>query len=86
VAGHWHPLQGNNTAADVRPGYEVQFGPFEWTPEAGTRNSLLVRTTVHGDRSNIDMGSNLPCATGPVAVEDIVRTDNNLGYREWTQL
>jgi hypothetical protein len=84
VAGYWQPLQGSNTTADVRPGYSVQFGPFEWTPEAGTRNSLLVRATVAGDRSNIDAGSNLPCATGPSAVADLVRTDNNLGYREWT--
>ena len=83
VAGRWYPLQGSNTTADVRPGQKVQFGPFEWTPEAGTRNSLLVRATAAGDPSNIDAGSNLPCAAGPVAVADLVRTDNNLGYREW---
>ena len=62
----------------------MKFGPFEWIPEAGTRNSLLVRATAAGDRSNIDAGSSLPCATGPAALADLVRTDNNLGYREWT--
>jgi hypothetical protein len=83
---HWQRLQGDNTTLDVPPvpGQSVQFGPFKWTPEAGTRNALLVRATVAGDRSNIDTGSNLPCAIGPVAVADLVRTDNNLGYREWT--
>jgi len=45
---------------------------------------LLVRAMVEGDRSNIDAGSTLPCATGPVVVADLVRADNNLGYREWT--
>jgi hypothetical protein len=84
TAAYWQPLQGNNTAADVRPGYPARFGPFSWTPEAGTRNSLLVRATVAGDPSNIDAGSNLPCAIGPVALADLVRNDNNLGYREWT--
>jgi hypothetical protein len=44
---------------------------------------LLVRATVAGDNSNIDDGSNLPCAVGPVPLPDLVRTDNNLGYREW---
>jgi hypothetical protein len=84
AAAHWQPLQGDNTTQDVRHGHSVQFGPFKWTPAAGTRNALLVRATVAGDRSNIDTGSNLPCAIGPVAVADLVRTDNNLGYREWT--
>jgi hypothetical protein len=90
VEGHWRPLQGDNTSLEVppaqpgQPGQSPPFGPFRWTPQAGTRNALLVRATVAGDRSNIDTGSNLPCAIGPVAVADLVRTDNNLGYREWT--
>jgi hypothetical protein len=82
--GHWQKLQGNNTTQDVRSGYSVTFGPFDWTPQAGARNALLVRATVAGDRSNIDDDSNLPCAIGPVPLADLVRTDNNLGYREWT--
>jgi hypothetical protein len=84
AAGHWRKLQGNNTTHDVPGGYSVKFGPFAWTPQAGARNALLVRATVAGDRSNIDDASNLPCATGPAPVADLVRTDNNLGYREWT--
>ncbi|AMA55378.1 hypothetical protein [Bradyrhizobium sp. CCGE-LA001] len=82
---HWSPVNGNNTTTDVSPGEpSAIFGPFEWTPQAGKRNALLVRATVAGDRSNIDTGSTLPVATGPVTVADLVRTDNNLGYREWT--
>ena len=84
AAGGWQPLQGDNTALDVPSGQSVQFGPFKWTPQAGTRNGLLVRATVAGDPSNIDPGSNLPCAAGPVALEELVRADNNLGYRAWT--
>ncbi len=82
--GYWQKLQGNNTTHDVPSGRSVKFGPFAWTPQAGARNALLVRSTVAGDHSNIDDGSNLPCAAGPVLVADLVRTDNNLGYREWT--
>ena len=82
--GHWQKLQGNNTTQDVNSGASVTFGPFDWTPQAGVRNALLVRATVAGDRSNIDDDSNLPCAIGPVPLADLVRTDNNLGYREWT--
>jgi hypothetical protein len=82
--GYWQKLQGNNTTHDVRSGHAVKFGPFAWTPQAGTRNALLVRSTVAGDQSNIDDGSDLPCAVGPVLVADLVRADNNLGYREWT--
>jgi len=81
---NWQQLQGNNTTADVPSGGSVKFGPFQWTPQAASRNALLVRTTVAGDRSNIDAGSSLPCATGPARVEDLVRADNNLGYYEWT--
>lgn len=82
---HWSPVNGNNTTMDVSPGEpSAIFGPFEWTPQAGNRNALLVRATVAGDRSNIDTGSTLPSATGPVVVADLVRADNNLGYREWT--
>lgn len=83
AAGHWRPLQGQNKTFNVPAGQSVQFGPFEWLPQSGTRNALIIRASVAGDRSNIDAGSNLPCAAGPVAVADLVRTDNNLGYREW---
>jgi hypothetical protein len=83
TSGHWHQLQGDNTTSDVPSGGSVKFGPFRWTPQAASRNALLVRATVAGDRSNIDAGSNLPCASGPVVVAGLVRTDNNLGYREW---
>jgi hypothetical protein len=82
--GYWHKLQGNSTRHDVRHGHSVKFGPFAWTPQAHATNALLVRATAAGDNSNIDDGSNLPCASGPVPVADLVRTDNNLGYREWT--
>jgi hypothetical protein len=84
AAGGWELQEGTNTTQDVPYGGSVKFGPFRWTPQAASRNALLVRATVAGDRSNIDTGSSLPCATGPVAVADLVRTDNNLGYREWT--
>lgn len=80
---HWQQLQGNNAPSPVPHGGSVRFGPFQWTPQAGKRNALLVRATVPGDRSNIDAGSSLPCATGPASVEALVRADNNLGYREW---
>jgi hypothetical protein len=84
AAGRWELLEGTNTTQDVPYEGSVKFGPFRWTPQAASKNALLVRATVAGDRSNIDTGSSLPCATGPVAVADLVRTDNNLGYREWT--
>ncbi|WP_445219323.1 hypothetical protein ACKWRH_03435 [Bradyrhizobium sp. Pa8] len=80
----WELLDGDTTQRYVPNGASVKFGPFRWTPQAGKRNALLVRATVAGDRSNIDTGSTLPCATGPVVVADLVRADNNLGYREWT--
>lgn len=80
----WLKLQGTNTTQDVDSGDSVTFGPFAWTPQAAAKNALLVRATVAGDRSNIDDNSSLPCATGPAPVADLVRHDNNLGYREWT--
>jgi hypothetical protein len=82
VPGHWRQL-GNAITGYVPGGGDATFGPFEWTPQAGTRNGLLIRATVAGDRSNIDVGSNLACAAGPVRLADLVRADNNLGYREW---
>ncbi|QOZ06632.1 hypothetical protein [Bradyrhizobium sp. CCBAU 51765] len=83
-SGQWSSVNGNNTTMDVSPGEpSAIFGPFEWTPQAGKRNALLVRATVAGDRSNIDAGSSLPVATGPVPIAGLVRSDNNLGYREW---
>jgi hypothetical protein len=83
---HWQQLQpqGSNGPSDVPHGGSVKFGPFQWTPQAAGRYALLVRATARGDRSNIDANSSLPCATGPVRVADLVRADNNLGYREWT--
>ena len=81
--GHWQQL-GDAITGYVPGGGDAIFGPFEWTPQAGTRNGLLVRATVAGDHSNIDVGSNLACAAGPVRLADLVRADNNLGYREWT--
>ncbi len=81
--GQWVKLQGSNTTQRVNSGGLVTFGPFGWTPRANARNALLVRATVAGDRSNIDDNSSLPCAAGPAPVEDLVRHDNNLGYREW---
>ncbi|KYH02028.1 hypothetical protein SE91_29430 [Bradyrhizobium sp. DOA1] len=84
AAGYWQRLQGNKTTLDVPGGGRTKFGPFKWTPQAASRNALLVRATVAGDHSNIDAGSTLPCANGPAAVPDLVRADNNLGYREWT--
>jgi hypothetical protein len=86
AAGHWQQLQGANTTKDVPPGQKVTFGPFQWTPQAGAKNGLLVRATVAGDHSNIDVGSTLACAVGPVPLTDLVRADNNLGYRAWTDL
>lgn len=80
----WELLDGDTTLRYVPNGASVKFGPFRWTPQAGKRNALLARATGAGDRSNIDTGSTLPCATGPVVVADLVRADNNLGYREWT--
>jgi hypothetical protein len=82
--GYWQKLPRNNATHDVPNGHQVTFGPFDWTPQAGAKNALLVRATAAGDLSNIDDNSNLPCAIGPVPVEDLVRADNNLGYREWT--
>ena len=82
--GYWRKLPRNNATHDVPNGHRVTFGPFDWTPQAGTKNALLVRATAAGDQSNIDDNSNLPCAIGPVPVADLVRADNNLGYREWT--
>lgn len=84
ASGQWVKLQGSNTTQDVASGGSVTFGPFDWTPQAAARNALLVRATVAGDRSNIDDNSSLPCAAGPAPVQDLVRHDNNLGYREWT--
>jgi hypothetical protein len=81
--GHWQQLAGPNAPANVPAGHKVMFGPFRWTPEAGKRNALLVRATALGDRSNIDADSNLPCAAGPAPLADLVRADNNLGYRYW---
>jgi hypothetical protein len=83
AAGRWQQLQASYMPAKVEPGSSVQFGPFTWTPQAGERNALLVRATAAGDRSNIDAGSALPCAAGPSALDDLVRADNNLGYRDW---
>lgn len=85
-AGYWHKLPVNNAPQTVPSGGSCTFGPFEWTPQAGTRNALLVRATVAGDHSNIDDDSPLRCATGPTPVEYLVRSDNNLGYREWRLL
>ncbi|MBR0845480.1 hypothetical protein JQ607_35275 [Bradyrhizobium liaoningense] len=82
-AGYWLKLPGNNGPQTVPSGGSYTFGPFEWTPQAGIRNALLVRTSVDGDHSNIDDDSPLRCATGPTPVEYLVRSDNNLGYREW---
>lgn len=82
--GRWLKLQGSNTRQDVHSGALVTFGPFEWTPQAGVRNALLVRASAAGDLSNIDDYSDLPCAIGPTPLPDLVRHDNNLGYREWT--
>ncbi|TYO67236.1 hypothetical protein FXV83_06350 [Bradyrhizobium hipponense] len=82
--GGWQKLQGNYQPQDVHPGEMVKFGPFEWTPQAGVRNALLVRATVAGDRSNIDDDCTLPCAVGPMLLAELIRTDNNLGYRDWT--
>jgi len=84
TSGQWVKLPATNTTQSVGSGGSVTFGPFSWTPRAGARNALLVRATVAGDRSNIDDNSGLPCAAGPAPVEDLVRYDNNLGYREWT--
>lgn len=83
TSGLWQKLQGSNAGKDVESGYSVIFGPFEWRPRADVKNALLVRATVTGDQSNIDDYSTLPCAVGPVPVADLVRADNNLGYRAW---
>jgi hypothetical protein len=86
-SGYWQELQGSNATMDVPPGERsAMFGPFEWTPKAGVNNGLLARATAAGDRSNIDAGSNLPCAAGPVPLTLLVRADNNLGFRKWTDL
>jgi hypothetical protein len=84
ASGYWRKLPPNNAVQDVQSGQSVTFGPYDWTPVAGTRNALLVRASVTGDRSNIDDGSPLACAAGPVPVADLVRSDNNLGYRAWS--
>jgi len=83
--GAWRSVPSANAVqtADVSAGGLVIFGPFEWTPPRRGRHALLAAVTVSGDRSNIDMASALPCATGPVALLDLVACDNNLGYREW---
>jgi hypothetical protein len=84
--GRWYRLQpavGAGIPADVPPKGRTRFGPFEWVPQRKVRNALLASATVDGDRSNIDLAANLPCADGPVAVIDLVPSDNNLGYRRW---
>jgi zinc metalloprotease ZmpB len=60
-------------------GHELA-GPIRWTPHGGGADALLVRVSADGDPSNLDPGpAALPCAAGPMAVEKLVRWDNNLG-------
>ena len=72
---------GGNGPQDVPAASDgVQFGPFVWTDAKSTvRYALLVAATCNSDPSNLDPAIQLPCATAPCDVAELVAFDNNLG-------
>jgi hypothetical protein len=86
TSGDWTivpPAPGAVVQSNVGKGTKVRFGPFIWTPNSSGRHGIFVRSTAVGDRSNADATSFLACAAGPIAMQDLVPFDNNLGYRSW---
>jgi zinc metalloprotease ZmpB len=82
----WQPLTTAQSPAPgpVAPGGEVIVGPFEWTPQGGGDESLLMAATTASDRSNIDPATFFPCATGPTRHDRLIPFDNNLAQRTLT--
>jgi len=69
------------SAPDIPPGGTVVVGPFTWVPTELGHECMLMEASCPGDRSNIDLATNLPCAFGPVAHWRLIPFDNNLAQR-----
>jgi hypothetical protein len=84
--GAWAVIPAAPTAppaGNIPSGGHVDFGPFLWAPQQTGRHAIFARVTTADDLSNADGNSVLPCAAGPIRVEQLVPFDNNLGYRVW---
>ena len=73
-------IPGAVTTAVVIPGASVDFGPFEWRPQAPVRHGLLACVDAPGDRCNA-LVLTYACAVGPTPLAHLVPFDNNIGYR-----
>lgn len=76
----WTRCQGPGASSlqEIAPDDLATFGPFELAP-AAQRRVVLARAACADDRSNIDPGSPLACASRPCRLDDLVANDNNLG-------
>ncbi|NWG73351.1 MAG: hypothetical protein HXY24_01860 [Rubrivivax sp.] len=79
----WTACQGPGPSAqqDIEARATATFGPFQLASTTGQRIVVLARATCAGDRSNIDAGSPLACASQLCRLDDLVAHDNNLGLR-----
>jgi hypothetical protein len=67
-------------ARSIPSGGSAIFGPFKYTSPYSA-DMLFAAVNASGDLANVSAGSNLPCATGPTPLEQLLRGDNNLGVR-----
>ena len=86
----WTPLPINGgsvspPSAVVASGGTTMIGPFEWQPDTGGQQALIVAVDAPGDGSLLSFPGDLACANGPTAVADLIPFDNNLGYRVWNR-
>jgi hypothetical protein len=80
----WSALPAESAAvvsAPVPRGQTVRFGPYRWDPTSTGHHALLARVSTPYDPSNADDSSPLACASGPIALRDLVPYDNNLAFR-----
>ena len=69
------------TQDQATAGETLNFGPFEWTPDAGTQYTLLAISGCPDDLPNTDPAARLPCSYLETPLADLVRFDNNLAAR-----
>jgi hypothetical protein len=76
----WQALNTRFVLPVVLPaGCKDVAGPIPWQPLGTDPQALLIRVDADGDSSNIDPQTFLPCSTSTIAVDALIRWDNNLG-------
>ena len=84
----WQPLDpvaGSATGMLAAPTPGAADPPplaFTWPAVGPGPWCVLLVVSAAADPSNIDAGSNYPCATGPTPLEQLVRFDNNIAVRK----